>query len=96
MPKFAICAEHFVKEGAMSRWLELARANSAASLREPGVERFDILIDRDRPDHAFLWEIYASHEAWLEHCKTQHFKAFIEGVEGVLEKRIRNLLDLAT
>ncbi len=96
MPKFAICAEHFVKEGAMPRWLELARANSAASLLEAGVERFDILVDRERPNHAFLWEIYASYDAWVEHCKTDHFKAFIEGVPELLEKRVRNLLDLVT
>ena len=94
MPRFVIRAEHFVNEGAMDRWLRLAHANASASLKEPGVRRFDIAVSRDDPNHALLYEIYDSREAWLEHCETAHFKTFIEGIKEVITRRERGYFDL--
>jgi quinol monooxygenase YgiN len=96
MPKFAICAEHFVKDGAMDQWLRLARANAAASRSEAACERFDILVDREQPNHAFLCEVYDSRDAWLSHCEQPHFKTFMEGVKDIVVKRVRGEFDLAT
>jgi (4S)-4-hydroxy-5-phosphonooxypentane-2,3-dione isomerase len=96
MSRFAICAEHFVKPGAMDRWLRLAKANSTASLNEPECYRFDIALDRHDPNHAFLYEIYESRAAWLSHCEQPHFKTFVDGVQELLVKRVRSELDLAT
>ncbi len=94
MSKFVICAQHFVKDGAMESWLRLARANSAASLKEPRVERFDVLVDRGDKNRALLYEIYESHAAWLEHCEQPHFKIFVDGVKDLIEKRVRGEYDL--
>ncbi len=96
MSKFVICAQHFVKDGAMEKWLRLAHANSAASLKEPKVERFDVLVDREDKNRALLYEIYESHAAWLEHCEQPHFKAFVDGVKDLIDKRIRGQYDLLT
>lgn len=94
MPKFAICAEHFVRDGAMARWAELARANADASLREVECERYDVLIDREQPNHAFLCEVYESRGAWLAHCQQPHFRAFVEGVKDLVERRVRAEYDV--
>ena len=96
LSRFAICAEHFVKKGNMDEWLRLATANSAASLEEPECHRFDVLLDRDDPNHAFLYEIYESRAAWLSHCEQPHLRAFVDGVKDLLLKRIRSELDLLT
>ncbi|MEO8136350.1 MAG: putative quinol monooxygenase [Betaproteobacteria bacterium] len=94
MPRFVIRAEHFVKEGAMEKWLLLAHANATESLKEAGVQRFDICVSRDDPNRALLYEIYGSRDEWLAHCETAHFKAFIEGVKDLIEKRDRGYFDL--
>jgi len=96
MPRFVIRAEHFVREGAMPQWLELAHANSRATLQETGVQRFDVLVDRDDPNHALLYEIYDSREHWLAHCETAHFKAFVDGIQGLIVRRERGYFDLLT
>lgn len=96
MARFVIRAEHFVREGAMPRWLELAFANSRESRREPGVQRFDVLVDRDDPNHALLYEIYDSREHWLAHCETAHFKAFVDGIQSLIVRRERGYFDLLT
>lgn len=80
----------------MDRWLRLAYANSAASLKEAGCERFDILVDRGQSNHAFLYEIYESRAAWLSHCEQPHFKTFVDGVKDILVKRVRGEFDLLT
>lgn len=91
---FAIRAEHYVKPGKMDAWLELAHSNSAASLQEPECYRFDVLRDRDDPNHALLYEIYETREAWLSHCEQPHFKTFVAAVQDLVEKRVRGEFDL--
>ena len=96
MTRFVIRAEHFVKEGRMKDWLTLAFANSRESLNEPGVQRFDVSVSQDDPNHALLYEIYDSREHWLTHCETPHFKAFVEGVKDLIDRRDRGYFDLLT
>src|SRR5581483_8329392 len=65
MPKrFVIRAEHHVKSGSMEKWLQLAIYNSRESLKETGVQRFDVAIDINDENHALIYEIYDSREAW--------------------------------
>ena len=96
MPRFVIRAEHFVKEGLMEVWLELAFANSRESLKERGVQRFDVSVSQEDPNRALLYEIYDSREEWLAHCETPHFKAFVAGVEDLIVRRERGYFDLLT
>lgn len=96
MSRFAICAEHFIKPNAMVAWLELAKANSAASLKEAGCHRFDVLVDRNDPNHAFIYEIYATRADWLAHCEQPHFKTFVAGIPELIVRRLRNEFDLLT
>lgn len=80
----------------MDQWLQLAHTNSAASLREAGCERFDILLDRNQAHHAFLYEIYETRDAWLSHCEQPHFKTFVGAVKDLLVERVRGEFDLLT
>jgi autoinducer 2-degrading protein len=94
MSKFVIRAEHFLKNGEMEKWLALARANANASLKEPGVQRFDICVSLDDPNHALLYEIYESRDDWLLHCETPHFKIFVESIKALIVKRERGYFEL--
>lgn len=96
MGRFVIRAEHFVKDGQMQKWLDLAFANAQESMKEPGVQRFDVSVSLDDPLHALLYEIYDSREAWLAHCETPHFKTFVGGIQELIVKRERGYFDLLT
>ncbi|MGE0316027.1 MAG: putative quinol monooxygenase [Lautropia sp.] len=96
MPRFVIRAEHHLRPGARDAWLALAHANSRESLKEAGVQRFDVLVSREDPDRALLYEIYDSREAWLTHCETAHFKAFVDGIGELIHRRDRGEFDLLT
>ncbi len=96
MARFVIRAEHFVREGHVQEWLELAFANARESLKEPGVQRFDVSVSQDDPNHALLYEIYESRDHWLAHCETTHFKTFINGIKDLIVRRERAYFDLLT
>jgi quinol monooxygenase YgiN len=46
--------------------------------RDPGCVRFDVLQQQDDPTRWFLYEVYDSEQAWLDHRKAAHFLAFME------------------
>src|SRR5512138_1019730 len=46
--------------------------------RDPGCVRFDVLQQQDDPTRWFLYEVYNSEQAWLDHRKAAHFLAFME------------------
>jgi len=51
-------------------------ANARASLREPGIARFDILQQSDDPSRFVFVEVYRSPEATLAHKETAHYKTW--------------------
>jgi quinol monooxygenase YgiN len=46
--------------------------------RDPGCVRFDVLQQQDDSTRWFLYEVYDSEQAWLDHRKAAHFLAFME------------------
>jgi quinol monooxygenase YgiN len=75
---YAITVAFELKPGERDRFLELVRANAAASLRdEPGCLRFDVLIPlaQGRAE-VFLYEVYANRVAFDAHLASPHFLQF--------------------
>lgn len=52
---------------------EATLANARASVREPGVARFDVLQQEDDPARFVLVEVYRSPEAPALHKETAHY-----------------------
>jgi autoinducer 2-degrading protein len=73
-----------VKEDALEEFIALTRANHAASLKEPGVLRFDVLQSETDPRRFLLYEAYADREATLAHKETAHYLAWKRGVEAMM------------
>jgi autoinducer 2-degrading protein len=73
-----------VKAGAEREFEELTVANHQGSLAEPGVLRFDVLRDTDRPGRYYLYEAYTDEEATLAHKETDHYHRWKEGVEPLM------------
>jgi autoinducer 2-degrading protein len=62
-----------VKPDAVEAFQAASVANARASLREPGVARFDVMQDRDDPTRFVLVEAYRSPAAVAAHKETAHY-----------------------
>jgi len=62
-----------VKPDAVAAFRAATVANASASLREPGVARFDVMQDLDDPTRFVLVEAYRSAAAVAAHKETAHY-----------------------
>lgn len=69
-----------IAEEHVEQFLEAARRNHEASIREPGNRRFDVLRADDDPSCFVLYEAYSSAEAAAAHRQTAHFRAWRDTV----------------
>jgi (4S)-4-hydroxy-5-phosphonooxypentane-2,3-dione isomerase len=79
-----------VKPGAEEAFRAASAANAAASRREPGVLRFDLLADRDDPTRFVLVEIYRDAAAAAAHKETAHYAAWRDGVADLMAEPRRS------
>ena len=63
---------HVVPE-AVSSFVAATRENAEASLREPGVVRFDVVQQKDDPTRFVLIEAYRDADAPARHKETDHY-----------------------
>ena len=70
--------------------------NARASLKEPGVVRFDVVQQLDDPTRFALLEVYRTEEDTVRHKATEHYARWRDTVEPMLaeprsRERYRNL-----
>ncbi len=58
--------------------------NAAASLREPGIARFDVLQDTADPTRFVLVEAYRTPEAPAQHKETDHYRKWRDTVADMM------------
>ena len=73
-----------VKPGDVDDFIEATVANTKASVQEPGIIRFDVLQESDRPDHFLLVEVYRTKEDPARHKETDHYKRWKESVAEMM------------
>ena len=65
-------------------------ANARASLKEPGIARFDFVQQQEDPARFVLVEVYRSLEANAAHKETKHYQTWREVAEPMMaEQRTR-------
>jgi autoinducer 2-degrading protein len=69
-----------VKADAVEAFRAATLANARASVREPGVARFDVVQDRDDPTRFVLVEVYRTPDAPAAHKATAHYAAWRDAV----------------
>ncbi len=69
-----------VKAEHVDDFITASLANSAASSKEPGNRRFDVLQSTDDPTRFVLYEAYASPEDAAAHKQTEHYMSWRETV----------------
>lgn len=65
-------------------FLTASRANATASLREPGVLRFDVVQDLADPAHVVLVEVYRDQAAAAAHKETEHYATWRDTVAQMM------------
>ena len=73
-----------VKAEHVDAFIALTRANSAASLQEPGIARFDLIQQQDDPCRFILIEAYKTADAPALHKQTAHYAAWRDGVADMM------------
>jgi (4S)-4-hydroxy-5-phosphonooxypentane-2,3-dione isomerase len=59
-------------------------ANARASVREPGVLRFDVIQDQSDPAHIVLTEVYRDVDASAAHKDTSHYATWRDAVAEMM------------
>lgn len=73
-----------VKPEAVEAFKEATRANAAASVREPGIARFDVAQQQDDPTRFVLVEVYRTPEAPAAHKQTRHYELWRDTVASMM------------
>jgi quinol monooxygenase YgiN len=73
-----------VKPDDVEAFLAETRRNAAASLREPGVRRFDVLQDEGDDARVLLTEVYVDQTAAAAHKETAHYARWRDAVAEMM------------
>ena len=68
-------------------FLAAIKENAAATVKEPGCKRFDIINLNSDPNHFFLYEVYDNEAALKSHRETDHFKKYMATTGKMVAKR---------
>ncbi len=71
-----------VRPECVEAFKQISLANAAASLKEPGVARFDVVQQQDDPTRFVLVEAYRTPEAPAAHKQTRHYQQWRDAVES--------------
>ena len=70
-----------VKPEFVDAFVAATKLNAAASAKEPGVARFDMLQQQDDPTHFVLHEVYRDAYAPAKHKESAHYNEWVKAVE---------------
>jgi (4S)-4-hydroxy-5-phosphonooxypentane-2,3-dione isomerase len=86
----AIIVRFTIVPEMMDCFVDLVRENARLSVSvEPGCERFDVLVPRDRKAEIVLYELYNSTEQFNDHLSRPHYLTFDAATRSmVVEKRV--------
>jgi quinol monooxygenase YgiN len=73
-----------VKPECADAFMRATAENAAASLKEKGVARFDVMRMAEDPCRFLLTEAYRDEKAPGEHKQTAHYKKWREAVEPMM------------
>ena len=73
-----------VKEDQVEAFKTATEANARASVREPGIARFDVMQQLDDPTRFVLVEVYQDTDAPARHKETAHYLTWRETVAPMM------------
>ena len=73
-----------VRPEGVDAFREATLANARASVREPGIARFDVVQQADDPTRFVLVEVYRTPDAPARHKETAHYAAWRDAVAPLM------------
>lgn len=73
-----------VKPDYQDKFIDATIINAKASILEPGIARFDVLMDTNDPNSFVLLEVYRTKDDPAKHKKTDHYMHWKNTVEDMI------------
>jgi quinol monooxygenase YgiN len=73
-----------VKPESVEVFKEATLANARASVKEPGIARFDVAQQQDDPTRFVMVEVYRTPEASAAHKETAHYQTWRDTVAPLM------------
>jgi autoinducer 2-degrading protein len=73
-----------VKKASIPEFISATIENAKNSIHEPGVIRFDFIMEKDNPLSFVLIEVYRDEDAARAHKKTTHYRKWRETVAEMM------------
>jgi len=80
----AVLVNAHVKADAVEAFRAASLVNAAASIREPGVVRFDLIQESGDPTRFVLIEVYRNADGAAAHKQTAHYQTWRDAVAGMM------------
>lgn len=80
-----VIVEVHVVEDGIEAFERATLENARASLREPGIARFDVIRQIDDPSRFVLVEVYRDEAAPARHKETAHYLAWRDAVAPLMK-----------
>lgn len=71
----------------LPKFLDLAKQNAAAAVKDPGVREFNIAQLASNPNHVVFYEVYDNEAALTSHRATDHFKKYQAATASMIADR---------
>jgi len=80
-----------VKPECVDAFRRITLENARASVREPGIARFDVAQQADDPTRFVLVEVYRTPDAPAKHKETSHYAAWRDTVADMMAEPRRSV-----
>jgi autoinducer 2-degrading protein len=80
-----------VKPESVESFKKATLANARASLKEPGVVRFDVVQQQEDPERFVLVEVYRDAAAVVAHKETPHYAVWLGEVTSMMAEPRRRV-----
>ncbi len=87
VPAYVHAVDLDIVPAERDRFLEIVKEHAAATVKEPGCRRFDVLVLASDPNHVVLYEVYDNEAAFRAHRESEHFKAYMASTSAMVAKR---------
>ncbi|KYF60452.1 antibiotic biosynthesis monooxygenase [Sorangium cellulosum] len=81
---FIVHVHVHVKPEHVDAFRQATLDNASASVKEPGIARFDVVQDLEDPARFVLVEVYRNKEAPAAHKETEHYKRWRDTVADMM------------
>jgi (4S)-4-hydroxy-5-phosphonooxypentane-2,3-dione isomerase len=76
-----------IKPAELASFLEAAKENAAASVKDPGCREFNIVVSRTDPNNIVFFEVYDNAAALDVHRATDHYKKYQAAAASMVASR---------